>query len=242
MIDTLENTLRKAKKLVFLTGAGISQESGIATFRGTEGLWQKYDPVKLASVQGFRDDPKLVWSWYNDRRRKILAANPNPGHIAIANLQNNREVSVVTQNVDGLHHRAGSREVMELHGNIFATKCTKCDFRGNIGHEFSGLPPSCKICGSYLRPDVVWFGESIKQEVWKEAVMHSMTCDVMIVVGTSLAVSPANSLLLYAKNAKATLIEVNPASTPFSDEMDFSIRETAADGLPKLLSIFGSHI
>ena len=123
---------------------------------------------------------------------------PNAGHITIANLQNHREVSVITQNIDGLHDIAGSRDVIELHGNIFATKCTKCDFRGNIGDEFSDDPLSCKIYGSYLRPDVVWFGESIKQEVWKEAVMHSMTSDVMVVVGTSLIVSPANSLLLYA--------------------------------------------
>ena len=201
MIENLENTLKKSKKFGFLTGAGISQESGISTFRGRDGLWQKYDPMKLASAQAFRDDPKLVWSWYNDRRKKILAAKPNAGHIAIANLQNHREVSVITQNVDGLHHIAGSRDVIELHGNIFATKCTKCDFRGNIGDEFSDLPPSCKICGSYLRPDVVWFGESIKQEVWKEAVKQSMTCDVMIIVGTSLVVSPANTLHFYAKIA-----------------------------------------
>ena len=123
MIENLENTLKKAKKIVFLTGAGISQESGISTFRGKDGLWQKYDPMKLASAQAFRDDPKLVWSWYNDRRKKILAAKPNAGHIAIANLQNHREVSVITQNVDGLHHIAGSRNVIEIHGNIFATKC-----------------------------------------------------------------------------------------------------------------------
>ena len=107
--------------------------------------------------------------------RKYWLAKPNAGHIAIANLQNHREVSVITQNIDGLHHIAGSRDVLEIHGNIFATKCTKCDFRGNIGDEFSDLPPSCKICRSYLRPDVVWFGESIKQKVWNEAVMHSIS-------------------------------------------------------------------
>jgi NAD-dependent deacetylase len=196
---------RRARKFVFLTGAGISQESGIATFRGINGLWQKYDPMKLASAQAFRDNPKLVWSWYNDRRKKILTAKPNAGHMAIANLQNYREVSVITQNIDGLHQIAGSREVIELHGNIFRTKCTKCDFRGNIRDESSDLPPSCEICGSYLRPDVVWFGESIKQEVWNKAVIHSMICDVMIIVGTSLVVSPANTLHSYAKNNKATV-------------------------------------
>jgi NAD-dependent deacetylase len=240
VIENLENTLKKAKRILFLTGAGISQESGISTFRGRDGLWQKYDPMKLASAQAFRDDPKLVWSWYNDRRKKILAAKPNAGHIAIANLQNHREVSVITQNVDGLHHIAGSRDVIEIHGNIFATKCTKCDFRGNIGDEFSDLPPSCKICGSYLRPDVVWFGESIKQEVWKEAVQRSITCDVMIIVGTSLVVSPANTLHFYAKNNQATIVDINPENTPFSYEMDFSIRQTAVEGLSRLMSVFES--
>jgi NAD-dependent deacetylase len=239
-VNILKDRLRGAEKIVFLTGAGISQESGIATFRGNDGLWQKYDPMKLASPQAFMDDPKLVWSWYNDRLRKILAAEPNSGHIAIANLQNYREVSVVTQNIDGLHHRAGSREVTELHGNIFTIKCTKCLFRGRVKNEFLELPPICELCGSYLRPDVVWFGESIKREVWDEAVKHSMTCDIMIIVGTSLVVSPANSLILYAKKSNATLIEVNPANTPFSNEMNFSIKKTAADGLPKLLSIFES--
>jgi NAD-dependent protein deacetylase/lipoamidase len=240
LIENLENTLKKAKKFVFLTGAGISQESGISTFRGRDGLWQKYDPMKLASAQAFRDDPKLVWSWYNDRRKKILAAKPNAGHIAIAILQNHREVSVITQNIDGLHHIAGSRDVIEIHGNIFVTKCTKCDFRGNIGDEFPDLPPSCKICGSYLRPDVVWFGESIKQEVWKEAVKRSMTCDVMIIVGTSLVVSPANTLHSYAKNNQAAVVDINPENTPFSYKMDFSIRQTAVEGLSRLMSIFES--
>jgi len=239
-VDALKDILRGAEKIVFLTGAGISQESGIATFRGKDGLWHNYDPMKLASPEAFIDDPKLVWSWYNYRRRKILAANPNPGHIAIANLQNHQQVSVVTQNIDELHQRAGSREVTELHGNIFKTKCTKCSFKGRIEYEFFDIPPICELCGSYLRPDVVWFGEGIKQEVWNEAVTHSKTCDIMIIVGTSLAVSPANSLFLIAKNNNATLIEVNPVNTTFSDEMNFSIRKTAAGALPNLLSRFES--
>jgi NAD-dependent deacetylase len=240
VIDTLKDTLKRAEKIVFLTGAGISQESGIGTFRGNDGLWEKYDPMKLASAQAFRDDPRLVWRWYNDRRRKIMAVKPNPGHMAIASLQSHRQVWVLTQNIDGLHHGAGSREVIELHGNIFATKCTTCDFKGKIRDEFPDRPPSCKICGSNLRPDVVWFGEGIKQEVWNQAIIHSMSCDAMIIVGASLAVSPANTLPLYAKNIKATLIEVNPENTPLSNEMDFSIRKTAVDALPKILSIFES--
>ena len=237
---TFEDKLKKAEKLVFLTGAGISQESGISTFRGNNGLWQKYDPMKLASAQAFRDDPRLVWSWYNDRRKKILASKPNLGHMTIANLQEHRQVSVVTQNIDGLHRKAGSRDMTELHGNIFATRCTKCDFRGKIGDEFSDLPPSCEKCGSYLRPDVVWFGEGIDQEIWNQALMHSITCDVMIIGGASLAVSPANTLPFYAKNNKATLVEINPEETPFTYKMDFSIRKTAVDALPRLITFFES--
>ncbi|MGC2680387.1 MAG: Sir2 family NAD-dependent protein deacetylase, partial [Candidatus Nitrosopolaris sp.] len=131
---------------------------------------------------------------------------------------------------------------IELHGNIFATKCTKCDFQGNIVDEFSDLPPSCKICRSYLRPDVVWFGESIRQEVWKEAVKQSMACDVMVIVGTSLVVSPANTLHIYAKKNQAAIVDINPENTPFSYEMDFSIRQTAVEGLSRLMSIFESPL
>lgn len=162
-MSALKNRLEKSKKIVFLTGAGISQESGIATFRGMDGLWQRYDPMKFASIQAFIDNPKLVWNWYNDRRREMLAANPNLGHIAIANLQNHRHVSVVTQNIDGLHQRAGSRNVVELHGNVLDTKCTKCDFKFTMRSKFFDLQ-TCKSCGSYLRPDVVWFGEGLKQD------------------------------------------------------------------------------
>jgi NAD-dependent deacetylase len=236
-MSTLKNKLKESKKIVFLTGAGISQESGIATFRGKDGLWQQYDPMKFASPEAFIDDPKLVWRWYNDRRREILAATPNLGHTSIANLQNHRHVSVVTQNIDGLHQRAGSRDVVELHGNIFGTKCTKCDFNFIMGSEFFELP-ICELCGSYLRPDVVWFGEGLKQEIWNDAVTYSTSCDMMIIVGTSLTVSPANSLFLYAKKNHATLVELNPANSPYSDDMDFCLRKTATEGLPTLLSIF----
>jgi len=241
LIDSLKDKLIKSKKIVFLTGAGISQESGIATFRGEDGLWKNYDPMKLASPQAFMDDPKLVWSWYNDRRKKILAARPNAGHTTIADLQNFRQVSVITQNIDELHQRAGSREVAELHGNIFRTKCVKCHFKGEIRDEFPELP-TCKLCDGYLRPDVVWFGEGLKQEKWNEAVMHSKACDIMIIVGTSLKVSPANELPTYAKKHKATLVEINPEETPLSHKMDFSIRKTAVDGLSSLISIFQPNI
>ncbi|KAG0510886.1 MAG: hypothetical protein NPMRD1_590003, partial [Nitrosopumilales archaeon] len=128
MFELIANQLKNAKKIVFVTGAGISQESGIPTFRGTDGLWRKYDPMQLATIDAFYDDPKLVWEWYEDRRKNILNAKPNPGHFAIAEFEKYKEVIVLTQNIDGLHQRAGSTNVLELHGSIIRIKCTKCNF------------------------------------------------------------------------------------------------------------------
>ena len=223
-----------ARKIVFVTGAGISQESGIPTFRGKEGLWRKYDPMKLATIDAFYDDPKLVWEWYEDRRKNILAAKPNPGHKAISDLEKFKEVIVLTQNIDGLHQRAGSTKVLELHGSIIRIKCTVCDFQDEIKTSFDTLPPKCK-CGNILRPDVVWFGEPLPQDVWQEAINHANSCDVMIVSGTSLVVSPANTLPLYAQQNNAVIIEVNPDETLMSKDMDLSIKTTSAIGLPQLL-------
>jgi NAD-dependent deacetylase len=237
LIDDIRDKLNNVDKIVFLTGAGISQESGISTFRDDDGLWQTHDPSKLASPQAFIDNPRLVWKWYNDRRMKILAAKPNPGHIAIANLQYRRHVSVITQNIDGLHQLAGSKEVAELHGNIFITKCTRCNFRGKIKDESFELPV-CGICGSLLRPNVVWFGETINVEAWNLALECCKTCDAMIIVGTSSEVYPANTLYSYAKKNMAKLIEINPKNSRLSKDMDFTIRSTAAVALPMLLSIF----
>ena len=201
MFSGIEERLRNAKKIVVVTGAGISQESGIPTFRGKDGLWKKHDPMKLATIDAFYDDPKLVWEWYEDRRKNILAAEPNTGHIAIAELEKFAKVVVLTQNIDGLHQKSGSTNVLELHGSIIRIKCTVCDFKDEISSRFEELPPRCK-CGEILRPDVVWFGESLPQDVWSEAIIHSNSCDVMIIAGTSLVVSPANTLPIYAKKKK----------------------------------------
>lgn len=235
MFEKISNQLKKAEKIVFVTGAGISQESGIPTFRGKDGLWRKYNPMKLATIDAFYEDPKLVWEWYEERRKNILGANPNPGHTAIAELEKYKQVSVLTQNIDGLHQRAGSTRVYELHGSIITIKCTVCDFRDKIVSSFSQLPPLCK-CGNMLRPDVVWFGESLPQDVWKSAIEQTSSCDVMVVVGTSLAVSPANLLPVYAKQNGATMIEVNIEQTPLSSSMDISLRSSAASTLPVLVS------
>ena len=236
MFEAISDKLKKSKDIVFVTGAGISQESGIPTFRGKDGLWRKYDPMTLATIDAFYQNPKLVWEWYEERRQNILSAKPNPGHFSIAELEKYRKVSVLTQNIDGLHQRAGSTSVYELHGSIITIKCTVCYFRDTITSSFSQLPPICK-CGNILRPDVVWFGEALPQDIWKAAIEQASKCDIMIVVGTSLAVSPANLLPVYAKENGAILIEVNPDETPMTNIMDLSLRSSAAKALPELLNI-----
>ena len=237
MFDTVAQKLKGSRKIVFVTGAGISQESGIPTFRGKDGHWRKYDPMKLASIDAFYDDPKLVWEWYEDRRKNILSAKPNEGHFAISQMEEFKDVVILTQNIDGLHQRSGSTNVLELHGSIIRIKCTVCDFVDNITENFESLPPKCK-CGSMLRPDVVWFGESLPQDIWQSAIKEASVCDVMVIVGTSLVVSPANTLPVYAKQNGAILIEVNPEKTVMSNDMAISIRATSVEVLPKMLSIF----
>ena len=237
MFDIVAQKLKDSRKIVFVTGAGISQESGIPTFRGKDGHWRKYDPMKLASIDAFYDDPKLVWEWYEDRRKNILAAKPNEGHFAISQMEEFKDVVILTQNIDGLHQRSGSTNVLELHGSIIRIKCTVCDFVDNITENFESLPPKCK-CGSMLRPDVVWFGESLPQDIWQSAIKEASVCDVMVIVGTSLVVSPANTLPVYAKQNGAILIEVNPEKTVMSNDMAISIRATSVEVLPKMLSIF----
>ncbi|MEW6044351.1 MAG: NAD-dependent deacylase [Thermoproteota archaeon] len=236
MFEPLVRQIKDAQKIVFVTGAGISQESGIPTFRGKDGYWRKYDPMQLATIDAFYENPKLVWEWYEDRRKNILAAQPNRGHLAIAELAKHKDVVVLTQNIDGLHQRAGSKKVYELHGSIIRIKCTVCDYKDDITSSFDALPPKCR-CGNILRPDVVWFGEPLPQDVWMEAIRHAQSCDVMIIAGTSLVVSPANHLPIYAKQNGAVLVEVNPERTVMSSEMDLSVRETSANALPELVSM-----
>ena len=236
MFDNVSQKLINSKKIVFVTGAGISQESGIPTFRGKDGYWRKHDPMKLSTIDAFFDDPKTVWEWYDDRRTNILSAKPNKGHFAIADMEKFMDVTVLTQNIDGLHQRSGSTNVLELHGSIIRIKCTHCNFSDNITQNFQSLPPKC-TCGNILRPDVVWFGEALPQDIWKNAIEESNACDVMIIVGTSLVVSPANTLPIYAKQNGATLIEINPEKTVMSNDMDLSIQNTSANTLPKILSI-----
>ncbi len=235
----LKEQIKQAKRIVFVTGAGMSQESGIPTFRGKEGYWRNYDPMKLATIAAFYQDPVLVWEWYNERRRNILAAQPNSGHWAIAELEKFVEVVILTQNIDGLHQRSGSSNVLELHGSIIKIKCTVCSFKDTVQENFKTSPPLCE-CGGMLRPDVVWFGESLDQEIWNRAINYASETELMIIVGTSLVVSPANSLPMYTKQNDGILVEINPNKTENVGKMDLAIQQTSSQAIPELVKIFQS--
>lgn len=237
MFDSIKDQISDFERVVIVTGAGISQESGIPTFRGKDGLWKNYDVMQLATIEAFYDNPKLVWEWYNERRKNIFGAFPNDGHKAIAELEKYTNVTVLTQNIDGLHQRAGSTNVLELHGSIVKIRCSVCEFNDEKAEKFSDIPPKCE-CGNLLRPDVVWFGEALPENVWEKAIVSASQCDLMIIAGTSLVVSPANSLPIYAKQNNATLVEINPEPTGMSPAMNITIRNSSAKALPEFVSMF----
>ena len=226
-------------KVRVLTGAGVSAESGIPTFRGKGGLWDRYRPEGLASPEAFRKDPKLVWEWYDWRRKAIANAKPNEGHRVLARMEELfGDFWLITQNVDGLHQRAGSRKVIELHGSIWEVLCIEC---GRSFYDskvpFEEIPPRCKECGGLLRPGVVWFGEPLPQDAIDRAFELSSEADIFVVVGTSARVYPAAELPLIAKRYGAFLIEVNPESTPISPYADEVIRKKASTGLAEVLKL-----
>jgi len=228
--------LRGAERIGILTGSGISAESGIPTFRGADGLWEGVRAEDLASPEGFQRDPEKVWAWYRWRQGLVLEARPNPAHDALAALESIREVTVITQNVDGLHQRAGSQRVLEVHGSILRTRCSRegCpDGIGGVPEAAEGLP-RCR-CGALLRPAVVWFGESLPQDVLEAAVAEVSRADVVLLVGTSSLVYPAAGLPHLAIRAGVPVIEVNPSPTPFSELALEAIREPAGRCLPALL-------
>lgn len=241
-IERAAEILSQARRLVVLTGAGVSKESGIPTFReAQEGLWSRYDPQRLATLQGFQSDPKLVWDWYQHRLGMVENCQPNPGHLAIAELERRLpQVVVVTQNIDGLHAQAGSRDVVELHGNIRRFKC----LRGHRNWTLADLagqdatPPLCPRpgCAALVRPDVVWFGEMLDQAVLARAVAESETCDVMLIVGTSGVVQPAASLPYHARQARARIVEVNPEPSELTDLAHVYLAGPAGEVLPKVIA------
>ena len=233
----LVETLRKARNIAVLTGAGISAESGIPTFREAQtGLWSQYDPHQLATPQAFRRDPKLVWDWYAWRRSLVSKANPNEGHYALAQMAEKVEVfTLITQNVDSLHQRAGSSGAIELHGNISRIRCYSCGEIHVVFDEQNQIPPHCKVCDGLLRPDVVWFGENLPEAALSAAFTAAEECDIFFSIGTSAVVQPAASLPLVAVENGATTVEINPARTPLSKRMDFVLSGPSAVILPALV-------
>jgi NAD-dependent deacetylase len=238
-IASARQRLGEARRVAVLTGAGISAESGIPTFRDAQtGLWAQFDPMQLATEEGFRADPSLVWRWYAWRRTLVGQAQPNAGHRALAAAEARFErLCVITQNVDGLHARAGSTDLVELHGNIMRTVCLEqCGFAQDSPARLpSGEPPRCPHCGSWLRPAVVWFGEMLDPTVLDEAAAAAEDCDVMLVVGTSGLVYPAAGLPAGARRAGAVVITVNPEPTDLDGLAAIRIRGKAAEVLPRLL-------
>lgn len=242
-LDAIGNAtgwLATASRIVVFTGAGVSAESGIPTFRDAlTGLWARYEPERLATEEGFRADPALVWGWYASRRAAIAAAAPNPAHRAIATLQRDRGARIVTQNVDGLHARAGAADVLELHGSIVRATCLeRCgwhDAADVLEAADDRVPPHCPACGAYARPDVVWFGEMLPADVWVEAEAACADCDLCLVVGTSGLVHPAAGLPAIARAAGARVVVVNPAPSAIDAVAHAVVTGRAADVLPGLL-------
>ncbi|MBZ5631840.1 MAG: NAD-dependent deacylase [Acidobacteriia bacterium] len=237
MLSAIRDLLRTARSIAVLTGAGISAESGIPTFRDAGGLWKNFRAEDLATPQAFARDPKFVWEWYDWRRSLIAKAEPNAGHHALAELEKRAaKFTLITQNVDGLHDRAGSTHILKVHGDIWTLRCTRC---GHERHDprpsLPELPPRCP-CGAIERPGVVWFGENLPPDLWEKAERAASAADVFLVVGTSALVYPAAGLVHLAKASGAKVVEVNPAETPVSEMVDFSRRAPAAEALPLLIS------
>lgn len=228
-------------RITVLSGAGISAESGVPTFRDDKnGLWARFDPYQLSSAQGWRDNPERVWGWYLWRHYLVAKVEPNTGHRAIAGWQDHAEVSVITQNVDDLHERAGSAPVHHLHGSLFEFRCAGCalPYTGTLPEmpepALEVQPPVCR-CGELIRPDIVWFGEQLPGEPWQRAVEATEAADVMVVVGTSAIVYPAAGLPELALSRGTPVVEVNPEVTALSRGATISIRQTASQALPGLL-------
>ena len=240
LVDSIQQAkiaLATAESVTVLTGAGISAESGIPTFRGSGGLWREFRAEDLATPHAFDRDPKLVWEWYDWRRGQIAVAKPNPGHCALARLATRvNQFALVTQNVDGLHDLAGSTGVLKIHGDIWELPCTGCE-RKIVDRRFPlpRLPPLCAACGSMLRPGVVWFGEPLPEAVWEQAVDAASHADILLVVGTSARVFPVASLVPIARRAGAKIIEVNVAESGMSSEADLVLRGPAGEVLPEVI-------
>jgi NAD-dependent deacetylase len=233
----LISLLRGTPRLVTLTGAGVSQESGLRTFRDAQiGLWAQYKPEELASPEAFRRDPKLIWDWYAWRREAVKGVRPNRGHYALAEIEKRTpEFTLITQNVDGLHLMAGNQNVLELHGNIQRVRCADCYTFTETWDDDTESVPGCRKCGGLLRPDVVWFGEALPRPQLEAAVEAARSCNVFLSIGTSGVVQPAASLAFAAHNRGAVVIEINAEPTPLTSKADYVLEGKSGEILPALV-------
>lgn len=233
----LVEALRAAHHVAVLTGAGVSAESGVPTFRQAQtGLWARYDPEELATLAAFRRNPRLVWEWYTWRRELVAQAEPNPAHLALAEMERYvPTLTLITQNIDGLHQQAGSSAVIELHGNIGRDRCSEEGVVIESWTEVHDVPPRCPRCGAPLRPDVVWFGETLPLNALQAALLAARTCDVFFSIGTSALVQPAASLPYEALRHGAATVEINPDATPLTSHATHALHGPAGRLLPALL-------
>lgn len=242
-LDQAAEWLRRARRVAVLTGAGVSAESGLATFRGAGGLWEGHRIEDVATPSAFQRNPALVWRFYNARRAALHSAQPNPGHRALAALADHfagrpgegNLFTLITQNVDGLHQAAGSRRVLELHGSLRRIRCTGCGYKADRGQEELSDLPRCAECSELLRPDVVWFEEMLPMETWEAAARATAECQCFLVAGTSAMVYPAAGLIDAAREVGATVIEVNPEATFASHRSGLGLRGPSGVILPQLV-------
>jgi NAD-dependent deacetylase len=252
--DGLETAIREAaaalaaaSRVAVLSGAGVSAESGVPTFRASDGLWEGHRIEDVACPDGFRRDPRLVWQFYNGRRANVARVQHNPGHTALAELEARfgDGFTLVTQNVDGLHQAAGSRNVLEVHGSLYRTRCTECGAVRDRGLEPLADLPTCDLCAGLVRPDIVWFGETLPGAIWERAVASVETCDVFLVVGTSAVVHPAAGLINLARRPAewpgageaATVIEVNLTPTVASEDAHIGLYGPSGQTLPRVVEL-----
>jgi NAD-dependent deacetylase len=224
-------------KVAALTGAGVSQESGLRTFRDAQtGLWAQYKPEELASPEAFRKNPKLIWDWYAWRREAVKGVRPNPGHYALVEIEKRiPNFALITQNVDGLHRMAGSQNVLELHGNIQRVRCSECATFAETWGDDSEAVPLCEVCGGLLRPDVVWFGESLPQDQLEASVEAARSCQIFFSIGTSGLVQPAASLAYAAHNRGAVVVEINAEQTPLTSKANYFLQGKSGEILPEMV-------
>ena len=237
-LETIANIIISSKFLIAFTGAGISAESGIPTFRGRNGLWKRYRPEDLATPEAFIKDPILVWKWYKWRMEIVFKAKPNPAHRALAKLESMGILKcVITQNTDGLHMQAGSKCVVELHGSIRRARCTRCNYEKEYTRPPTEIPPRCPSCGSIMRPNVVWFGEPLPEDKWYKAIKYAFKADTILVIGTSGVVYPAAYIPYIVKDHGGIVIEINIEDSAITPLADYKLRGKAGTILSSLLTI-----